>query len=69
MPIYEYECMNCRKEFEVIRSISDEGEVVCSLCGAKDLKKIVSRVNSQGWSSFIDGMEAKIKSPHLSTLK
>jgi putative FmdB family regulatory protein len=30
MPIYDYECMKCKKVFEVIRKIDEKGdEVVC----------------------------------------
>ena len=69
MPIYEYECLSCLKDFEVIRKISDQEDVACPLCGATKLKKKVAHVNTKGWSTFIDGMEEKIKSPHVGATK
>ncbi|MFC1946685.1 FmdB family zinc ribbon protein [Chloroflexota bacterium] len=32
MPLYEYECSECLKKFELRRSFSDESEVVCPDC-------------------------------------
>ncbi|HEY96319.1 MAG TPA: hypothetical protein G4O15_15450 [Dehalococcoidia bacterium] len=32
MPIYEYECSECSKRFELRRSFSDESEVLCPDC-------------------------------------
>ncbi len=32
MPIYEYECVDCQKKFEVRRGFHDEGEVNCPVC-------------------------------------
>ena len=32
LPLYEYECSECSKKFELRRSFSDESEVVCPDC-------------------------------------
>lgn len=41
MPIYEYSCQNCGKDFEVLVKSFRE-EVSCPFCGAKDLKRLMS---------------------------
>jgi putative FmdB family regulatory protein len=44
MPIYEYRCSGCGKVFEelVVRR-SDEDEVACPACHAKDVSRVLSR--------------------------
>ncbi len=48
MPIYEYRCLDCRRRFSVFwRTYSDATEspqAVCSHCGSKNVKRLVSRV-------------------------
>jgi len=45
MPTYEYRCLNCRKPFEVVMSISDyeKGKVKCPKCGKKKVEQQISR--------------------------
>lgn len=33
MPVYEYECAQCNKRFEITRGFSEEGQVCCPRCG------------------------------------
>ena len=53
MPIYEYKCQACQKEFEVLRKISDEPLTDCPQCNEPALKKKVSaaafRLKGSGW--------------------
>jgi putative FmdB family regulatory protein len=44
MPIYEYACPRCEKEFEelVVRR-SDEVDVACPSCGAREVVRRMSR--------------------------
>jgi putative FmdB family regulatory protein len=44
MPIYEYACTRCDKGFEelIVRG-SDEAEVKCPACGARELTRQMSR--------------------------
>jgi putative FmdB family regulatory protein len=44
MPTYEYRCLNCKKPFEVIMSISEyeKGKVKCPKCGKKRVKQEIS---------------------------
>jgi putative FmdB family regulatory protein len=52
MPIYEYQCQECGKEFEkLVRSISSTPEVECPHCGGKKVKKAFSLFGTQSSSS------------------
>ncbi len=45
MPIYEYQCLICEREFQrLILKRGDEEAALCPECGSGDLKKLVSRV-------------------------
>jgi len=35
MPTYEYECLECKKRFEVFQSINDKPVTTCSSCNGK----------------------------------
>jgi len=51
MPIYEYRCLDCKKEFELLvlsRSLADE--VSCSECGGTHVERKVSTVGCCGSS-------------------
>lgn len=56
MPVYEYECQDCDKVFEVQQKISDGPMSDCPECGG-GVKKIVSmssfQLKGQGW--YADG--------------
>ena len=48
MPIYSYECNNCKLEFERIEKVTNfsfkktkQKRIKCSSCGAKEAKRIV----------------------------
>jgi len=42
MPIYEFICNSCEKEFEAIVSSTDTTSVSCPSCESKDVKKVMS---------------------------
>ncbi|MBI4772867.1 MAG: zinc ribbon domain-containing protein [Deltaproteobacteria bacterium] len=45
MPIYEYQCQECKWEFSVlVLRMEEEGNLTCTNCGGKRLKKLISRV-------------------------
>ena len=52
MPIYEYKCTKCGKEFEEFHSITDDTIPSCSFCKGK-AKKLISRstfhLKGTGW--------------------
>jgi putative FmdB family regulatory protein len=35
MPIYEYKCLKCSQQFEILQKISDEPLKKCEDCGVK----------------------------------
>ena len=43
MPIFEYKCNKCGKEFEELVGSSDE-EVKCPGCGSSDVEKLFSLI-------------------------
>ena len=52
MPIYEYRCEDCGRQFEVIQKFSDEPLTTCASCRGK-LSKLISQASFQlkgsGW--------------------
>ena len=52
MPIYEYKCADCKKEFEVMQRITADPLTKCEGCGGK-LDKLVSQsafvLKGTGW--------------------
>jgi len=47
MPIYEFICLDCRKNSELlVRSFDWEGKVVCPDCGSNQLNKQLSIFSS-----------------------
>lgn len=60
MPIYEYECAACGHLFERIMKVG-ETEPACPACEAKETKKRVASFRTNAWSTFLDGMEKRMK--------
>jgi len=52
VPVYEYKCIGCGKEFEVFQRITDDPLETCKFCGGK-LRKLISQTTFQlrgsGW--------------------
>ncbi|WP_022855348.1 FmdB family zinc ribbon protein [Thermodesulfobacterium thermophilum] len=47
MPIYEFKCEDCKTEFEVFLKNKEElGSVECKNCKSKNVKRLMSVVNS-----------------------
>lgn len=53
MPIYEYQCDECKESLEMLRKISDAPLLECPACGKPALRKKVSaaafRLKGGGW--------------------
>ena len=53
MPIYEYQCDQCKHKLEIIQKISDEPLKFCPECGEETLRKLISsvsfRLKGTGW--------------------
>lgn len=46
MPTYEYECLDCKKSFEVQKSIKEHGRnEECAYCESRKTKQIISPTN------------------------
>ena len=45
MPAYEYQCLNCKKSFTVVMSISehDQSKVKCPKCGKRRVKQQITQ--------------------------
>jgi len=52
MPIYEYECTKCGKNFEIFQKIGDDPLTECRVCGGA-LNKLISQcsfhLKGTGW--------------------
>jgi putative FmdB family regulatory protein len=49
MPIYEYECKDCREPFEVfVRSMRASVDAVCPKCGSQHVEKEVTAASAVG---------------------
>jgi putative FmdB family regulatory protein len=47
MPIYEYRCNECRKTFELIRSLSEgDQELRCPVCKSPKVSRVMSVFSS-----------------------
>lgn len=52
MPIYEYKCHGCNREFEALQKFSDKPLTKCEECGGKVEKMISSssfHLKGSGW--------------------
>lgn len=53
MPIYEYRCKKCGKQFEYMQRMSDAAKRKCEACGALALERLISSTSFQlkgsGW--------------------
>lgn len=53
MPIYEYKCKACNREFEYQQRMSDPEKTECEACGESALERLISRTAFQlkggGW--------------------
>jgi putative FmdB family regulatory protein len=54
MPIYDYECANCRRQFEVVHGVHVPGPTSCPLCGGGPVRKSISapavHFKGTGWA-------------------
>ena len=54
MAIYEYECIECRKQWEEARSVDNrDAAIICPDCACYDCKRLISRssfhLKGGGW--------------------
>lgn len=55
MPIYEYICLDCKKEYEILRSFSESDKpIACNQCGGENVKRKLSVVFAQSGGHTIN---------------
>lgn len=52
MPIYEYRCKKCEKEFEKLVFAGDDKDIFCPECKTKEVSKKMSVASFMGRSSI-----------------
>ena len=55
MPIYDYECGRCKRQYEYFHNGSSDKKAKCPHCGSQDPKKLPSKKTShvlkgKGWA-------------------
>jgi len=56
MPIYEYKCDDCGKEFEVLTiGMKEEGDNTCPECKSKRTHRLMSRFGQGKYLSLLKG--------------
>ena len=57
MPIYEYICVDCKREYEIIRSFSEADlPLRCEGCGSEQVKRKLSVCYAQSDGQAVSGM-------------
>ena len=57
MPIYEYICLDCKKEYEILRSFNEADQLIdCEHCGGENVKRKLSVFYAQSGGSTVSGM-------------
>ena len=83
MPIYEYKCLKCEHQLEVIQRFTDNPVESCPECNNKSVQKLVSapsfRLKGGGWyetdfktgskKNIVDTKDEKPKQPKEQTKK
>ena len=56
MPIYEYICQDCQKEYELLRSFSEaDAPLACEQCGGEHVKRKLSVCYAQADGHAVSG--------------
>ncbi|MCX5841615.1 MAG: hypothetical protein NTY16_09235 [Deltaproteobacteria bacterium] len=64
MPLYDFECCQCRHVYESFLKVDEPyNQLECPECGAKNPKKLATAFRTNSWSKFLDTMERKVN-PH-----
>ena len=64
MPIYEYQCQKCKKQFEVVTmSMSEKPNAVCPKCKSKKISKVMSKFGRGKYASLSSGSSAELVPP------
>jgi putative FmdB family regulatory protein len=64
MPIYEFECDKCKKQFEVVTlSLSEKPNAVCPACKSKKTRKMISQVSKGRYGGNLSGLSTSTDAP------
>ena len=56
MPIYEYVCLDCKKEYEILRSFNEADKpLACNACGGENVKRKLSVFYAQSGGHTVSG--------------
>ncbi len=56
MPIYEYVCKSCKKEFEAIRPMNEkDAPIACEKCGGKKVRRKQSTFSARNETGSVSG--------------
>ena len=57
MPIYEYICLDCKKEYEILRSFNEADQsIACDECGGENVKRKLSLAFAHSGGSSVGEM-------------
>jgi putative FmdB family regulatory protein len=57
MPIYEYICLDCENEFELLRAMAQaDAGMACSECGGEKIKRKLSVFFAESGGKAVSGM-------------
>jgi len=56
MPLYEYACRECDRQFELIRAMNDADKIIeCAYCKSKDTHRVLSVFFAQSGGKSLAG--------------
>lgn len=69
MPLYDFECLDCKKKFEEFANYEKYDEVCCAFCGSKNKVKLMTTcayqfanpVGTDRWNSDSHGHDYRYK--------
>lgn len=56
MPIYEFHCKECRREFKTLRSVSQLADVTCPECGTARVARLLSVTAKTSENGAVEAM-------------
>ena len=64
MPIYEYICLDCKKEYEILRSFNESDEPIdCDECGSENVKRKLSLAIAHSGGSAVSARPGSPRGP------
>jgi len=57
MPIYEYVCLDCKEEYEILRAFNESDQPMdCDECGGENVKRKLSVAYAHSGGSSVNGV-------------